>query len=275
MCALTLDAVPTYRLRMLPTIFKVGPITIHSFGFMLAVAFLLVAWLAAKEFNRRGYSSDDAWTITLAAMIGGVIGAKLYFAIDHWPETLRDPKGVIFSGSGLTYYGGLIGGAIGVILAARKKKIPIGTMADMGAPLIALGYGVGRLGCFLNGDDYGKPCSQPWCMSFPEGNPPTTVPVHPTQVYEAAASLAFFAFLWNRRAAWQSQRGLLMGVYLVLAGVERFLIEFLRLNTPVAGLTVAQWISVALVLTGVWLIVRSRTSARLDATAPARTIACL
>jgi hypothetical protein len=96
---------------MLPTLFKIGPITIHSFGFMLAVGFLLVAWFAAREFNRRGFSSDDAWSITLAAMIGGVIGAKLYFAIDHWSETVKDPDGVLFSGAGLTYYGGLIGGA--------------------------------------------------------------------------------------------------------------------------------------------------------------------
>jgi phosphatidylglycerol---prolipoprotein diacylglyceryl transferase len=256
---------------MLPTLFKIGPITIHSFGFMLAVAFLLVAWLAAKEFNRRGYSSDDAWSITLAAMIGGVIGAKLYFALDHWSETVKDPDGVLFSGAGLTYYGGLIGGAIGVILAAGKKKIPIGTMADMGAPLIALGYGVGRLGCFLNGDDYGKPSALPWAMAFPKGNPPTAVPVHPTQIYEAAASLLIFGFLWSRLAAWEARRGLVMGVYLVLGGTERFLIEFLRLNLPVAaGLTVAQWISLLLIATGVWLIVRAGTS-KLTASSPART----
>jgi phosphatidylglycerol---prolipoprotein diacylglyceryl transferase len=266
---------------MLPTLFKIGPITIHSFGFMLAIAFLLVAWVAAKEFNRRGYSSDDAWTITLAAMIGGVVGAKLYFAIDHWSETVNDPDGVLFSGAGLTYYGGLIGGAIGVILAARKKNIPIGVMADMGAPLIALGYGVGRIGCLLNGDDYGKPCTFPWCMSFPNGNPPSLdaqhnlVRVHPTQIYESVTSLMFFAFLWSRRAAWQSRRGLLMGVYLVLAGTERFLIEFLRLNSKLAaGLTMAQWISLALIATGFVLIARSRVS-KLNAVAPARTVACL
>ena len=266
---------------MLPTLFKIGPITIHSFGFMLAVGFLLVAWLAAKEFNRRGYSSDDAWTITLAAMIGGVVGAKLYFAIDHWPETVKDPDGVLFSGAGLTYYGGLIGGAIAVILTSQKKKIPLGVMADMGAPLIALGYGVGRLGCLLNGDDYGKPCTYPWCMSFPNGNPPSLdaqhnlVRVHPTQIYESVLSLLFFAFLWSRRAAWQDRRGLLLGVYLVLAGAERFMVEFLRLNTPVAaGLTVAQWISLILIGIGIVLIARSRVS-KLNAVAPARTVACL
>jgi phosphatidylglycerol:prolipoprotein diacylglycerol transferase len=244
---------------MIPKLFEIGPITIHSFGFMLALAFLIIAWLAAKEFTRRGYTADDAWTITLAAMIGGVVGAKLYFAVDNWDETARDPAGVLFSGAGLTYYGGLLGGAVGVILAARKRKIPIAVMADMGAPFIALGYGVGRLGCLLNGDDYGKPSTLPWAMAFPKGSPPTLERVHPTQLYEAVASLAFFGVLWNRRIAFEPRPTALMGVYLVLAGTERFLVEFLRLNqAAAAGFTVAQWISVILVGVGAFLLLRPR-----------------
>ncbi len=224
---------------------------------MLALAFLIIAWVGAKEFLRRGYTADDAWTVTLAAMIGGVVGAKLYFALDNWSDTTRDPAGVLFSGSGLTYYGGLLGGAVAVILAAKSRKIPIAVMADMGAPLIALGYGVGRLGCFLNGDDYGRPTDLPWGMAFPKGSPPTEVPVHPTQLYEAAASLGFFAFLWNRRVAWESRSTAVMGVYLVLAGSERFLVEFLRLNAPIAaGLTMAQWLSGMLVVLGAFLLLR-------------------
>ncbi len=245
---------------MLPELFRIGPITIHSFGFMLAVGFLLIAWLAAKEFTRRGYSPDAAGSATLAAMIGGVVGAKVYYLVDHWAATLADPLGSIFSGAGLTYYGGLIGGAVAVILTARHYGIPLIVLADMGAPLIALGYGVGRIGCFLNGDDYGRPTDLPWGMAFPKGTPPTTVAVHPTQLYEVAVSLAIFALLWANRARWQDRRGFTMGLYLVLAGTERFLVEFVRLNVPVAlGLTMAQWISVGLFLIGLLLLARARS----------------
>ncbi len=243
---------------MLPVILRLGPITIHSFGFMLAVGFLLIAWLAAREFARRGYHPDIAGSAVLAAMIGGVLGAKLYYLIDHFPETRADPLGSIFSGAGLTYYGGLIGGALGVIWITVRNRIPLRIMADIGGPLIALGYGVGRIGCFLNGDDYGKPSSLPWAMTFPKGTPPTTVPVQPTQLYEVAASLAFFAFLWANRRRYQDRPGFLMGIYLVLAGTERFLVEFVRTNVPVAlGLTVAQLISIGVFAIGVVLLANS------------------
>jgi phosphatidylglycerol:prolipoprotein diacylglycerol transferase len=244
---------------MLPKIVELGPITIHSFGFALAVAFLLIAWLGAKEYTRRGYTADDAWSITLAAMVGGVLGAKIYFVIDHWSEAMADPRGLIFSGSGLTYYGGLFGGALAVILTALYRKLSLTKVAEMGGPLIALGYGVGRIGCFLNGDDYGKPTDLPWGMAFPKGSPPTTVPVHPTQLYEVAISLAVFAFLWSRRVAWQDRGGFSFGVFLVLAGLERFGVEFLRTNPPVGlGLTMAQWISVGVFAVGVFLIAAAK-----------------
>lgn len=245
---------------MLPKLFSIGPITIHSFGLTLAVAFLLIAWLSAKEFARRGYTADDAWTAVFAAMVGGVLGAKLYFLFDHWSETVQDPRGMIFSGSGLTYYGGLFGGALGVIGVALVRKIPLVTMTQMSAPMIALGYGVGRIGCFLNGDDYGKPSDLPWAMAFPKGSPPTDVPVHPTQIYEAAASLAFFFFLWGTRRKWDNRGTLVFGIFLILAGTERFLVEFVRLNTPAAmGLTVAQLISLGLFGIGSILILTART----------------
>lgn len=244
---------------MLPDLFTIGPLTIHSFGFMLALAFLLIAWLAGREYTRRGFSADDAWASTLAAMVGGVVGAKLYFVIDHWSDTLQDPAGMIFSGSGLTYYGGLLGGAAGVLILIHRRGWPLGVMADMGAPFIALGYGVGRLGCFLNGDDYGRVTDVPWGMAFPKGSPPTLDRVHPTQIYEASISLGYFAFLWAMRKRWEDRPGLLFSVYLVLAGSERFAIEFFRVNVPMAlGLTLAQWISLGLVALGAVLLTRVR-----------------
>jgi len=244
---------------MLPEIFKIGPVTIHSFGMALAVAFLLIAWLLGRECRRRGRSPDLGGNVTLAAMIGGVVGAKIYYLIDHGTETLRDPLGSIFSGSGLTYYGGLIGGAIAVILVARRNRIPLDVMGDIGAPFLALGYGVGRIGCFLNGDDYGKPTESWFGMAFPKGQPPTPpgVEVIPTQAIESAAGLALFAFLWSVRKRWEARPGRLFGAYLVLAGLERFLVEYLRTNEPVGPLTAAQWMSAALVSVGIWLLIRS------------------
>jgi len=254
---------------MIPVLFHIGPLKIHSFGFMLAVAFLLIAMLASREFVRRGYSADAAGSCVLGAMIGGVLGAKLYFLLDHWGDMVRDPMGMIFSGSGLTYYGGLFGGALGVIIGTWKYRIPIGRLADLGAPFIALGYAVGRVGCFLNGDDYGKPTGVPWGMTFPKGTPATTVPVHPTQLYEVVAGGLILAFLWLTRKRLETRPGRVMGVYLLLAGTERFTVEFWRSNPPVAlGLTVAQWISVGLFLLG--LLILAVASVRSGAPAPAR-----
>ena len=244
---------------MHPELFHLGPLTVHSWGFMLAVAFLLIAWLASKEFTRRGYSADAAGSMVLGAMVGGVIGAKVYFLVEHWSATAADPLGMIFSGAGLTYYGGLAGGALAVILVARHYRIPLGPLADMGAPLIALGYGVGRVGCFLNGCDYGRVTDLPWGIAFPRGAPPIDVPVHPTQVYESVVSLAIFFFLWSRLRRWENRVGFTMGVYLLLGSSERFLIEFIRTNAPVGlGLTMAQWISLGLFGLGVWLTARTR-----------------
>ena len=244
---------------MLPEILRIGPVTLHSFGLMLAVGFLLIAWLAGKEFVRRGFSADTAGSCTLGAMVGGVLGAKGYYLIENWRILAEDPLGSIFSGSGLTYYGGLIGGALGVLLVGRRAGVPLLTLVDMGGPLVALGYGVGRIGCFLNGDDYGRVSDLPWAIAFPKGTPPTLDRVHPTQLYEVVVSLAIFFFLWSKRGAWDDRPGFTFGLYLVLAGTERFLVEFIRLNAPVAlGLTMAQWISAALILIGILLLRRVR-----------------
>jgi phosphatidylglycerol:prolipoprotein diacylglycerol transferase len=245
---------------MIPELFRIGPVTVHSFGATLAVTFLVVAWLLAREFTRRGFTADDAWSVTLAAMIGGMVGAKLWFVLDNWAEAVETPRRIILSGSGLTYYGGLLGGAIGVIWQSRRRGVPLATMADVGGPLILLGYGLGRIGCFLNGDDYGTPSDLPWAMAFPEGSPPTSERVHPTQLYETAASLLLFAGLWGARGRLGRYPGLTMGLYMVLAGLERFLVEFVRLNEPVLlGCTLAQLVSLGLIAGGGILILRVRS----------------
>jgi phosphatidylglycerol:prolipoprotein diacylglycerol transferase len=242
---------------MIPIVFEIGPVKLYSFGLMLAVAFLTIAWLAEREFRRRKFPEGSAGTCVLGAMIGGVLGAKIYFLIDHWAETLADPQGTILSGAGLTFYGGLMGGALGVFLVARHNRIPISRLSDVAGPMIALGYAIGRIGCFLNGDDYGGACDLPWCMSFPKGTPPILETVHPTQLYETFASFAIFFFLWAKRATWENVPGRVWGTWLILAGVERFGVEIWRLNPPIAlGLTFAQWISLGLMTLGTLTLIR-------------------
>ena len=242
---------------MIPILFEIGPIKVHSFGVSLAVCFLVVGWFLAREFARRKWDPDAAWTIIMGAMVGGVLGAKLYFLIDHWGDTAADPLGAVFSGAGFTYYGGFFGGVLGVILAAKKRRIPIPGLADACAPLLGMGYGIGRIGCLLNGDDYGRPTDAAWGMAFPKGTPPTDVVVHPTQIYEAIAGFLIFAVLWANRKRLEGTPGLLWGSYLVLIGIERFSVEFYRTNEAwQLGLTMAQWISIALFTLGIATIVR-------------------
>jgi phosphatidylglycerol:prolipoprotein diacylglycerol transferase len=187
--------------------------------------------------------------------VGGVLGAKIDFVLQNGSE------GNFLSGSGLVWYGGVIGGAIGVIAVAAWRKIPIGRLANMSAPGLAIGYAIGRIGCQLSGDgDYGRATSLPWGMSYPDGEVPTTEIVHPTPVYETAAMLVVFFVLWRLRdrlnRPWQ-----LFGLWAILAGAERFLVEFVRRNEDVAlGLTAAQLFSIGLMAIGAVLMI-GRTGA--------------
>jgi len=241
---------------MLPTLFELGWFKVHSFGLMMALSFLATVILAGREFRRRGLDPDHANEAGLGAMIGGVLGAKLYYLFDHMADLKANPTGMIFSGSGLTWYGGLIGGTIGVLLVARLRRIPILLICDIAAPLLGLGYAIGRMGCFLNGDDYGRPSAVPWAMAFPKGTPPTIERVHPTQLYEVVAGILMYLIL-NRLKDRVTRPGALFGLWLVLAGLERFAVEFYRTNEPgLMGMTLAQWISIGLMLSGAALCAR-------------------
>lgn len=188
-------------------------------------------------------------------MIGGVFGAKLYYILDHLKDFQADPRGLIFSGAGLTWYGGLMGGALGALLVAHWRKIPLLTLCDIAAPLLPLSYAVGRFGCFLNGDDYGRVSNVPWAMAFPKGAPPTLERVHPTQVYEVFAGLLMSSLFLNAlKVRLQGRVGALFGLYLILAGIERFIVEYFRTNAPQSwGITMAQTISLGLIVLGGWI----------------------
>lgn len=232
---------------MLPELGSVGPFTFYSFGLMAALAIVVAAIFIAVDLRQRGLEPSFSIEVALAAGIGGFLGARVYYVVEHWGE----PGESLITGAGLVWYGGVAGGFIAVILLALWRRVPLGLLANIVAAPLAIGYAIGRIGCQLAGDgDYGDATSLPWGMSYPEGTVPTTETVHPTPVYETIAALVIFWVLWRMRgrltAPWS-----LFGLYLVLIGIERFVVEFVR-ATPVvvAGLTTAQVISIALVVIG-------------------------
>ncbi|MEJ2637769.1 MAG: prolipoprotein diacylglyceryl transferase, partial [Calditrichia bacterium] len=204
---------------------------------------------------RNKFDGDWAYSIVIWAAIGGIVGARLYFIFEHTGEFLQNPLGMIFSGSGLTWYGGFIGGFIAVVWKMHKLPAPSLVLADLAAPLLLLGYGIGRIGCFLAGDgDYGPPSHLPWAMSFPNGLVPTDVPVHPTPLYELLMSLILFAILWKLRKRARVP-GLMVSGMMIFYGIERFLAEFWRLTPKVlfGWMTMAQIFSIAFIMLGsVW-----------------------
>ncbi len=233
---------------MYPQLFSIGPVTIHSFGVMMSLAFITAGVTAAWQFKKRGIDPELAYSLLIAAIVGGVVGAKVHYLIAN-PDQARAS---MFSGSGLIWYGGLFGGALAVWVVAYLSKPRTALLADAIAPGLAAAYAVGRVGCLLNGDDYGVPTTLPWGLSFPNGSPPTEAVVHPTQIYESLMSLVILGLLLWVAAPRLQRAGSLFWAYLGLAGIERFVVEFVRTNEPVAlGLTQAQWISVLLLAAGV------------------------
>lgn len=243
-------------------------VPLQTFGIFFALNFLCWAAVVARRLKEMGKPIDWAYEILFAALIGGLVGARLYFVVQNYDEVKDDLIGNLFSGAGLVWYGGLIGGVIAVLLWAWWRDFLRLALLDMAAPALALGYAIGRIGCQISGDgDYGKASDLPWAMGYPDGAVPTApgVEVQPTPMYEAL-SMGFFALvLWRLRDALVP--GALFAVYLVGAGLERFLVEFARRNEAVlAGLTAAQLESLALVVGGiVWLVVLQRRHGTLRA----------
>jgi prolipoprotein diacylglyceryl transferase len=282
-----------------PILFKIGPLTIYSFGAMMALAFLTANYVLSKEAKRRGWHQKHISRITLIALVGGVAGSKLFSLLEDFGDFIRDPIAHLFSPSGLTFYGGFIVATLGIFWYLKKQKLSFRAFADVIAPAVFLAYGIGRIGCQLAGDgDYGIPTRsflghhysngtakpahvfEPYFAEHPEERAAwkydslrainvrqdemglkvtqfdEVVTAHPTPLYELAAAVLAFLWLWSRRAKWQVQQGKLFAATAVLMGIERLLVEFLRVNPLYAGLSQAQWISIGLIGLGAIMFVK-------------------
>jgi len=252
---------------MIQELFHIGPVVISPFGVLLVLAFFSGYLQLRRGMKHLGIGDDeDASSILFAAGVGGIVGAKVYYAI------LYGDWHLLFDRSGLVWYGGFLLATAAVVWVIRRRRLPFWPLLDAATPALALGYAVGRIGCFLVGDDYGRPSDLPWAVAFPNGLPPTTagylrsefgvaIPsaiaddqllrVHPTQLYETALALVIAWIGWRLlRGPWGTQRGrTAIAVFAGLA-IERFLVEFVRAKDDrfLAGLTLAQAISLVILL---------------------------
>lgn len=240
-----------------------GPLTIPTYGLMVAAGLLVAAYILQADFRRRKLEAD-AFLIIGIAGLAGIVGSRVYEVLETPREFLADPWGQLFSRFGFTWFGALIAGLVALGILAWHAKIPLLTFLDACSPAASAGYAIGRMGCLLSGDgDYGVPTSLPWGMSFPNGLVPTTARVHPTPIYEFLAWMTIAAFLWRmgaKAARGPKAQGEIFSAYLILTGAARFLVEIIRINPRVLwGLTNAQLVSIACVLAGMVLLWRLKS----------------
>jgi phosphatidylglycerol:prolipoprotein diacylglycerol transferase len=244
---------------MYPTLIRIGTFEITTFGALVAAGATLGIWIFSREVK---YSELPASAVDAAiyGVIGGLIGAKLVWAVEF-----RDRApflSLLFSRGGLSWFGGFGGGVLTGLWVLSRNRIPILAALSAAAPALAVGHAIGRFGCFMVGDDYGRPTDLPWGVAFPRGLPPTDVRVHPTQLYEAIPLLmiAWVLVRWRRKGMSDAD---VFGCYLVMAGALRFVIEFVRVNLRIAGpFTLAQLISAAVMTAGGVLLFRNHLQRR-------------
>ncbi len=245
---------------MRPEIHVLG-LSLKTFGIVFACGFIAAGAILVRRLRELGKPPDWSYEMAFAALVGGLVGSRVYYVIQNYDKVKHDLLGSLFSGSGLVWYGGVIGGAIAVLAWARWRGILNLVLLDIASVPLAMGYAIGRIGCQLSGDgDYGKVSSLPTAMGYPHGTVPTPpgVTVLPTPIYETLAVGIVAWWLWRKRDAFRP--GALFAFYLLLSGLERLLIEFIRRNHRVAlGMTVPQFESIGLMVAGaVWLMLLSR-----------------
>ncbi len=239
---------------MYPVLFRIGDFEITSFGVLVAIGALAGIRVFQRELARRSLpeSGVDAG---IAGVLGGLVGAKLLWTVENAGQ--QPMADLLLSRGGMSWFGGFFGGVIAGVWMLRRRRVPLMAGLAAASPGLALGHAIGRIGCFLVGDDYGRPSELPWAVAFPDGLPPTDVPVHPTQLYEMAPLLLVVWLLikWRRNGV---PDPVVFGRYLTLAGAIRFAIEFVRVNEPVAGpFTLAHLIAGAVIIAGIVLLART------------------
>ena len=238
---------------MQPEIDLLG-LSLKTFGLCFGLAFVASGLIVGRRLKELGKPPDWAYEMVFAALVGGLVGARLYWILGNLDKVEGDIIGGVFGGSGLVWFGGGLGGAAGVLLWAHRKGMFNLTLLDMCSPALAMGYAIGRVGCQVSGDgDYGVATDLPWGMAYPDGVVATDEVVHPTPIYETLSMCLVAWWLWRARESFRP--GVLFAFYLLLAGTERLLVEFVRRNEPVvAGLTEAQLLSLVMMLAGaIWL----------------------
>jgi phosphatidylglycerol---prolipoprotein diacylglyceryl transferase len=240
---------------MYPVLFHIGTFDVTSFGVMVAVGALVALWMLRRELTL-ARMPDAAFDAAVAGLLGGMVGAKLLWVFEHHGEA--PVLELLLDRGGLSWFGGFAGGLLIGLTFARRRRLPLVALLAAATPAIAIGQAIGRLGCFLVGDDYGRASDLPWAIAFPQGVPPTSVPVHPTQLYEAAA-LVPLAWLLVRMRRRHRPDAVVLGTYLVLAGAIRFFIEFLRVDVRVLGVfSVAHLASLGAIAAGAVVLYRSK-----------------
>lgn len=238
-----------------------GHFSIGTFGILLWLAAVGGCWVLYRNFQRWQIDAD-AISIVAVSTVAGILGAKLWHVLETPRALMAHPADLLFDRAGFAWYGGLIVGILTLLWQSRVYKIGGLRMLDLATPAASVGYGVGRLGCLISGDgDYGKPTNLPWGMSFPNGLVPTTQRVHPTPIYELLGALFIAWILWRRGSPEHPRPlGQIMGEYLILSGVARFLVEFIRINPRILwGLSNAQFASVGAIAFGLGLVLYARS----------------
>ncbi|MEJ5361598.1 MAG: prolipoprotein diacylglyceryl transferase [Spirochaetota bacterium] len=237
---------------MYPILFQYKFITIGGYGVMLATGIYLAYILFERELILRNINPDLAYKILLVAIPAGIIGSKVFHILDHMDEFLSDPAGTVFSGAGLSIYGGFLFALLFSYFIIKKSNEPTLKILDITAPCIAVGYGFGRIGCHVAGDGcYGIETSSLFGVAYPNGIVPISYAVYPTPLFESFFSFIVAILLLQLRKK-EFPQGTLFFIYLILNGLPRFFVEFIRRNPVVfAGLTQAQIIALGLIMAGI------------------------
>ncbi len=266
---------------MYPYLFKIGSLTVGSYGVTLAIAFFTAFMVINWQFRKNGCDEELAWDLHFLAIFGGMVGSRLMHILENFREFLNDPMSMIFTTTGFSVLGGYVLALALCTLRVRYAGQPFYKIADIYVPGMAVGYAIGRLGCIVSGDGcYGLPCKLPWAMNFPNGLVPTlsaknttlaatysrlfpgeTVPadigVHPTPLYESLSTLVLLMILLF--VGWRIGSGRRFAFFLIWFGVSRFLVEFIRLNPVVLwGLSSSQLLSVFFIAAGALIMAGSQ-----------------